>query len=60
MVSWKLILGSAVIIAGLVIPASGQYAGNPPETADSDRSYAELKNAVTSSFAGKKDRKSVV
>lgn len=54
MVNWKLILGSAVIIAGLVIPVLGHTAGNLPVTSDTRQSYADLKNAVVSAYTGKK------
>ncbi len=52
--NWKLIVCSAAIIAGLVLPASCGTAGNLPAPADSGPSYASLKNAVVSEYTGKK------
>jgi peptidoglycan/xylan/chitin deacetylase (PgdA/CDA1 family) len=52
--NWKLIISSAVVIAGLGIPASGHTAANLAVTADTHQSYADLKNAVISEYAGKK------
>jgi len=52
--NWKLIVCSAAIITGLVLPASRGTAGNLPAPADSGPSYASLKNAVVSEYAGKK------
>ncbi len=52
--NWKLIVCTAAIIAGPVMPATGLSAGNPPAAADPECRYADQKNAVVAAYAGKK------
>ena len=54
--AWRVMLSSALLVAGLTIPVTARAAGGLPAVADPGQEYADLRSGVVAAYAGRTPR----